>query len=88
MFPEIIIGPALMAVGVMVIICRRGTVELIHRGLTRMYGEPTADMLASGRRAVVGIAGAGASLSAWDWPRSTMRWEGRGSPSHSGSPRA
>lgn len=46
MLPEIVIGPILVVAGVSVILLRRRVVDVVHRGLEKMYGEPVAGALA------------------------------------------
>jgi len=60
MFPEILIGPVLIVCGVFVMVFRRRVVSVMNKKVGKMYGEATADMWASGKRASVGILVAGA----------------------------
>ncbi|WEK61157.1 MAG: hypothetical protein P0Y60_17930 [Candidatus Microbacterium colombiense] len=43
MNPEILIGPALALVGLILIFLRNATSRLFHAGLRLLYGEPLAD---------------------------------------------
>ena len=43
MAPELVIGPVLIAIGVVLIFFRRPISRIFHRGMERMYGAPLAD---------------------------------------------
>lgn len=43
MSPELLIGPTLVAAGLLLILFRRPASRLLHRGIARWYGEPLAD---------------------------------------------
>lgn len=43
--PELVIGPVLTAIGVVLIFFRRSISRILYRGMERMYGAPLADDL-------------------------------------------
>lgn len=43
MFPEVIIGPIVVTVGVVLILLRRSIPRIFHAGLALFYGAPLAD---------------------------------------------
>lgn len=43
--PELVIGPTLITIGVVLIFFRRSVSRILYRGMERMYGAPLADDL-------------------------------------------